>query len=160
MTLSTKSDTSNQNFFFYLQFDASHDKEIRRWQRFLQANGVIPNSIYLSKTEGGYNAWLNMVKRFPAAQGVMIVHEDKSRDFGNLPSLGSTLLDNKKRVHVFCANLSRSMKTWKGQVRFTELFPQGGAVLITEKTILRDGHKVLAVLDWFSNHTRIKTPGT
>ena len=141
---------------FCLRFGRDHQDESKAWSRFLQANGTIPNNIY-DTNAGGWDGWRFMYQGLPTAYGVIITHESRSYDFSDLPGLAN-VLHNRRTVTMFSVDLSRSIQS-KGYA-VTPLFPSGGAVLLTEATMVQDPDRSIAIIRWFIQHIKIKPTGT
>ena len=141
---------------FCLRFGRGNREEFNYWRRFLEACGIIPNHIYDTE-KGGWAGWYNVFKALPKACGVIVTHESKSRDFIDLQSLAE-VLHNSKTANIFATNLTTGIAGALTE-HLSQLFPSGGAVLLTEATMVQDPDRAIRIIRWFVRQVQAKEGG-
>ncbi|KKY14905.1 putative chromo domain protein [Phaeomoniella chlamydospora] len=147
--------SSGKIVLFFLRFDKSHMDEQRTWRRFLEANDVLPNNIYESTDKKTWDAWKNLFAQLKTAKAVIIMHTSLRYRLDDLTELSEVL---RRLVSVFSVT-SKSPATGRGQL-FQQLFPLGGAILLTEATMVEYPVQSLEIVVWFSEKIRNKRKGT
>ncbi|KAJ2901331.1 uncharacterized protein MKZ38_001943 [Zalerion maritima] len=121
--------------------------------KWITANSASGAEIYTCEDPGGWRSFLWH------SAGTLIVHNSCLRLIRSIPSFAEDILDRKIAVialHDLDTAYGSPTVVFQNRLRMTNIFPSGGAILLTPSFLLTEPKQTLELLLWFQQHHQLE----